>query len=150
MSSRPAVGQGKRRAHFASSASLEYKDQYDPFWRSVVKIPRRISSMSSPDFFYRAFVSYSHADVAVATAATRALKRIAVPWYRTSRNIFRDDDELAPGEPLPVLLKRELGRSAFLVVVASPHAAASYWVNLEVQWWLAEAGRDPSTVIFIL
>jgi WD40 repeat protein len=106
--------------------------------------------MSSPDFFYRAFVSYSHADVAVATAATRALKRIAVPWYRTSRNIFRDDDELAPGEPLPVLLKRELGRSAFLVVVASPHAAASYWVNLEVQWWLAEAGRDPSTVIFIL
>jgi WD40 repeat protein len=86
----------------------------------------------------------------VAAAATRALKRIAVPWYRPARNIFRDDEELPPGEPLPVLIKRELSRSAFLVVIASPHAAGSDWVNREVQWWLEEAGREPSSVIFIL
>jgi WD40 repeat protein len=103
-----------------------------------------------PGLFYRAFVSYSHEDAAVATAATRALKRIAVPWYRPARRIFRDDEELPPGEPLPVLIKRALHRSAFLVVIASPHAAASSWVNREVEWWLEEAGRGPSSVIFIL
>jgi WD40 repeat protein len=106
-------------------------------------------SAAELDVSYRAFVSYSHEDAAVATAATRALKRIAVPWYRRPRDIFQDDQELPPGETLPDLIKRALRGSAFLVVIASPHARSSYWVNLEVKWWL-EAGRDPSSVIFIL
>lgn len=113
-------------------------------------MPRGDSNSGSLDFAYRAFVSYSHENRPVAAAVTRALKRIGIPWYRSSRHIFRDDEELSPSEPLPDVIQRELGRSAFLVVIASPAAASSSWVNHEVEWWLEEAGRDPGTVIVIL
>ncbi|HXT52778.1 MAG TPA: TIR domain-containing protein, partial [Thermoanaerobaculia bacterium] len=91
-----------------------------------------------------AFISYSHRDEAWAKWLHRALERYRVPKAlvgRTTANgvvprrlypVFRDRDEL-PGSPsLQEEIGRALAQSRALVVVCSPHAAASLYVNEEV------------------
>jgi len=95
-------------------------------------------------FRYRAFISYSHADEAWATWLHRALETYRVPKHLVGRDtsigpvperfapVFRDRDELATATSLGDTLTRALEQSAFQIVVCSPKAAASRWVNEEV------------------
>ncbi|WP_052631993.1 TIR domain-containing protein [Pseudoxanthomonas suwonensis] len=94
---------------------------------------------------YRAFISYSHADTAVARWLHRALESYRIPSRLVGRTtglgevparltpIFRDRDELAAAGDLSDALRQALGASLFLVVVASPAAARSRWVDEEVR-----------------
>lgn len=96
------------------------------------------------DFKYRAFISYSHADESWATWLHRALETYRVPKHLVGREtpfgpvperfapVFRDRDELATATSLGDTLTRALEQSAFQVVICSPKAAASKWVNEEV------------------
>ncbi|GIF67851.1 hypothetical protein Ais01nite_58860 [Asanoa ishikariensis] len=84
-----------------------------------------------------AFLSYSHReDKQVVTLLQSALHRFAQPWWRRRvRRIFRDVTDLgAHPELLPALHKR-LANADWLIVCASPAAAASYWVGEEITWW---------------
>lgn len=99
--------------------------------------------MDSP-FKYRAFISYSHSDEKWARWLHRKLET-----YRLPRNlvghpgafgpvparfapVFRDRDELATATNLGATLVAALEQSACQIVICSPKAANSRWVNEEI------------------
>src|SRR5579863_5094100 len=79
---------------------------------------------------YDAFISYSHAkDKALAAALQSAMQRLGKPWYRRrALRLFRDDTSLTATPHLWPDIEKALGRSRFLILLASPEAAASPWV----------------------
>lgn len=93
---------------------------------------------------FRAFISYSHRDKAVAASLHRALEGYRVPAKLVGRDtavgpvprrltpIFRDRDELPASGDLGREINAALEGSQFLIVVCSPAAAASRWVDQEI------------------
>ncbi|WP_328860398.1 TIR domain-containing protein [Streptomyces sp. NBC_00306] len=72
----------------------------------------------------------------LAATLQRWLERFATPWYRPRRlRMFRDYTNLSANDNLPQSLRRALSDSRWLVLLASPRAAHSRWVNDEVAWW---------------
>ena len=103
--------------------------------------------MTEP-YQYKAFISYSHSDK---VAGNRLLKRLeayrvprrlvgkpagrstgAPPVPRRIGKLFRDREELAAAESLTAEVKRALAHSEYMIVLCSPAAAASRWVNREI------------------
>lgn len=96
------------------------------------------------DFQYDAFISYGNGDSGeLAAALWRGLRQLAKPWYKLRvQRIFLDKADL-PGSPnLGAEIERALSDSRWLVLIASPAAAASQWVTREVQWWLDHGRSD--------
>lgn len=99
---------------------------------------------------YQAFISYSHNDENWARWLQRALEKYALP--KTLRHthphlpkrlypIFRDRDELASGVDLSESIRKAMDDSAALIVICSPSARASRWVNEEIRRFQA-SGRS--------
>ncbi|MBK7902163.1 MAG: toll/interleukin-1 receptor domain-containing protein [Proteobacteria bacterium] len=96
------------------------------------------------EFKYRAFISYSHSDESWAKWLHKSLETYSVPKRLVGRQtefgpvparfapVFRDRDELATATNLGETLTRALEQSAFQVVICSPAAAKSRWVNEEI------------------
>ena len=94
---------------------------------------------------YHAFISYSHRDEAAARWLHRKLETYRFPSRLVGRNtpfgplprtlapIFRDREELSAGPSLPEKVQQALAASHALLVICSPHAAASAWVNREIE-----------------
>src|SRR5271157_6046274 len=99
---------------------------------------------------YNGFISYSHAaDGNLAPAVQSALHRFARPWYRLrSVWIFRDKTGLAVTRSLGGMIEKALADSEYFLLMASPEAAASPWVQKEVDWWLAN--RSASHILILL
>jgi WD40 repeat protein len=99
---------------------------------------------------YDAFISYSHAkDKALAAALQSAMQRLGKPWYRRrALRLFRDDTALTASPHLWPDIEKALGQSRYLILLASPEAAASPWVDKEVATWLEHNGTD--TVLIAL
>jgi tetratricopeptide (TPR) repeat protein len=107
----------------------------------------------APDYRYRAFISYSHQDKAWAAWLHRALETYVIPKRLVGKStaqgsvprrlapVFRDRDELATGGDLGRTVNAALAASECLVVICSPQAAASRWVNEEVLAF-RRLGRD--------
>jgi tetratricopeptide (TPR) repeat protein len=87
---------------------------------------------------YDAFISYSHAkDKLIAAALQPVIQRLGKPWYRRrALRVFRDDTSLSATPTLWPSIERALGQSRYFILLASPDAAASKWVNKEVAHWL--------------
>ena len=93
---------------------------------------------------YCAFLSYSHADEEIAGWLHDALEKFRTPSTlagRLTQNgaipkrltpIFRDRQELAASDNLAAGIRDALDSSRFLIVLCSPAAAASRWVNAEI------------------
>src|SRR5690349_20166219 len=94
---------------------------------------------------FRAFVSYCHADKVIAAHLQRKLesyrlpRRLAgeltpLPGQAPGRlgPIFRDREDLSAATDLSAAVREAIGASSALVVVASPEAARSHWVELEI------------------
>ena len=90
---------------------------------------------------YCAFISYSHSDEAEARWLQRALEGYRLPGsLRRSRPelparlypIFRDRDEMASAQDLSDSIRQAIDDSDALIVMCSPAAAASPWVNEEI------------------
>lgn len=93
---------------------------------------------------YWAFLSYSHHDKAVAKRLQRQLETYRVPARLVGREtsqgpvparvapVFRDRDELHAGADLKASVQDALSRSRWLIVVCTPDAARSPWVNREI------------------
>jgi tetratricopeptide (TPR) repeat protein len=104
---------------------------------------------------YAAFISYSHADSAVAKRLHRWLESYAIPRRLVGqksaigtvpgrlRPIFRDREELPTSANLGEEIAGALRESATLIVICSPRAAASRWVNEEILTFkrLGRSGR---------
>lgn len=95
-------------------------------------------------FRYRAFISYSHADEKWAAWLHKALESYTVPSRligqpsplgpipRKLAPVFRDREELPSANDLGQKLQSALESSASLILICSPAAAKSRWVNEEV------------------
>ena len=93
-------------------------------------------------FQYKAFISYSHADEKWARWLHRSLETYRVPRHiiqehNLSSNrlipIFRDREDLASSRDLSATIQEALENSENLIVVCSPSAAESHWVNEEIK-----------------
>ncbi len=91
---------------------------------------------------YKAFISYSHGDESWAKWLQRALERYKLPKSLRAEHpelpprlypIFRDRDELASGADLSESIQAAMSDSEALIVICSPAAAKSRWVNEEVR-----------------
>jgi TIR domain-containing protein len=90
---------------------------------------------------YRAFISYSKLDQQHAKRLHSALETYRVPKGidaplpkdRRLGRFFRDDEEMGASTDLGATLRDALETSENLIVICSPHAARSKWVNAEVQ-----------------
>jgi tetratricopeptide (TPR) repeat protein len=94
---------------------------------------------------YFAFLSYSHKDSELADWLHRELEEFRVPAAIAGRltsngvaprrlsPIFRDEHELAAADDLGEEIETALASSQFLIVLCSPAAAASRWVNAEIE-----------------
>lgn len=90
---------------------------------------------------YDAFISYSHKDCGnIAPAIQKAIENIGKPWYLLKRNltVFRDETNLAATPELWNTIASELDNADNLILLASPIAQKSYWVNKELEYWFSK------------
>jgi hypothetical protein len=104
-------------------------------------------------FKYKAYICYSHADSRWASWLHRALESYRLPrkLVGTSagagkvpariRPVFRDRDELSSTSDLGETVKQALSDSENLIVVCSPDAAASFWVDEEIRQFASLGGE---------
>lgn len=90
------------------------------------------------------FISYSHeADPELASRLQTGVQRFATPWWRRrGLRIFRDETSLAADPHLWSSVARAMEDSEWFVMLASPEAASSSWVDREVSWWLDHKARE--------
>ena len=107
---------------------------------------------------YRAFISYSHADAKAAAWLHRQLEGWRVPARMRAENpalpdklspVFRDREELGSAGELGPQIQAALAESEALVVLCSPDAARSRWVDTEVRAYRA-LGRGDRVFALIL
>ena len=110
---------------------------------------------------YRAFLSYSHNDAHWARWLLRKLEGYRVPSRLVGTAgrdgpiparlgaMFRDRDELPTAGDLSGTIRDALTESTSLIVICSPAAARSQWVDAEVRTFL-EQGRGDRVLCFIV
>jgi WD40 repeat protein len=98
---------------------------------------------------YKAFISYSTAaDGKFAPALQSALHNFAKPWYKLrSIRVFRDATSLAATPELWPSIEAALNESEYFLLLASPQAAQSYWVDREVKWWLENRSNKKMFIV---
>jgi WD40 repeat protein len=99
---------------------------------------------------YQAFISYSHAaDGRLAPHLQSALHRFAKRWYKVrALRVFRDKTGLSATPALWPSIETAMAQSRFFVLMASPEAARSVWVQREVAWWLEN--RSSNSLLIVL
>lgn len=112
-------------------------------------------------FRYRAFLSYSHRDSAWAKWLHAALEGYRIdqtlvgretpvgPVPATLRPIFRDREDFSAGHSLNAQTMAALEGSQFLIVLCSPNAANSKYVNEEIRHFKA-MGRSARVIPVIV
>lgn len=113
--------------------------------------------MDSTTHRYRAFISYSQVDRQHAKRLHSSLEAYRVPkgtdavlpQNRRLGRFFRDDDEMGASTDLGGSLREALENSENLIVICSPHAARSKWVNAEVLCFksLGRGGRIFAVIV---
>jgi hypothetical protein len=98
-----------------------------------------------PTFAHDVFISYSRRDIAFARALTKALEAYSPPrdlnLGQRRVNVFRDEGDFT-GVDYDNAIERHLGDSRKLVVICSPHALASRYVNDEIRRFVAQHGAE--------
>jgi WD40 repeat protein len=94
-----------------------------------------------PIVIYNAFMSYSHAaDGKLAPRIQSALQRIAKPFFKLrALHVFRDQTSLSATPALWSSIETALNQSEYFILMASSEAAASPWVQREIDHWLTES-----------
>jgi WD40 repeat protein len=130
----------------AATAETEETDRGPRATRSRVRTAlEALGAVPAPPsgHAFHAFISYSHAaDGRLAPAVQSGLQRFARPWYRArALRIFRDDANLAANPHLWSSIQDALDSSQHFILLASPEAAASPWVQRECAHWRTRDDR---------
>ncbi len=103
---------------------------------------------------YKAFISYSHSDERWARWLHRRLETYRVPKRLVGQPsplgpipqrltpIFRDREELPTATDLGAVIEQALEESESLIVLCSPAAARSRWVNEEIRFFRKSGRAD--------
>ena len=120
-----------------------------------------LADCAESQFRYWAFISYSQRDAKLAQWLHKQLETFRVPRDLVGRRIgnrtiprrlipiFRDRDELPSTGDLTAKIRQALEASHSLIVICSPYAAASPWVNEEIRTFKA-LGRTEWIFPFIV
>lgn len=90
---------------------------------------------------FAAFISYAHADAAIAAKLQSKLERYRLPKHIAAAHtegeaalgqIFRDREDLAAAPSLSEAIRAAISEAEALVVICSPDAKASRWVGEEI------------------
>ena len=110
---------------------------------------------------YWAFISYSHHDAKVASALQRAIETYRLPPHLVGRQsahgsvprflkpVFRDREELQAGSDLNLSVRTALAQSRYLIVVCSPDAVRSVWVNQEIVEFKRLHGEERTLAVIV-
>ena len=107
--------------------------------------------------YYNAFISYSHneRDTYIAKKLHFMLEHYRIPRKISSASgkthftrVFRDQEELTLSSNLTEDIKEALENSEFLIVICSPKAAQSMWVEKEIELFLRS--HDRNKVLLVL
>lgn len=113
------------------------------------------------NYRYRAFISYSHADERWGDWLQRALESYRVPDALVGKEtplgpaprrltpIFRDRDDLPAAGSLNNAIQEALAESRFQIVICSPNAARSRWVNEEIKLFKTLHGQDRTLAVIV-
>lgn len=97
---------------------------------------------AAPVFNDRIFLSYAHADRALAVALEQALEAVGLePW--------RDQNHLRKGEQFLEIIRHEIEHSGAFVVLLSPESAGSRWVRWEIEHAKATEQRYGDDTFFV-
>src|SRR5262245_23907759 len=108
------------------------------------------ASTSAPDaarptFAHDVFISYSRRDIAFARALTKALAAYSPPGDlnlgQRRIDVFRDEGDFT-GVDYDTAIARHLGDSRTLVVLCSPNARSSRYVDDEIRRFAAHHGAE--------
>jgi WD40 repeat protein len=93
---------------------------------------------------YSAFISYSHAlDGKLAPALQVGMERFGRRLFSgRALRIFRDNANLAASSDLWSAIIDAMKSSDWFILLASPEAATSVWVEREIDWWLDNRGSS--------
>ena len=105
---------------------------------------------------YYAFISYKREEEQWAKWLQHKLEHYKLPTNLNGRSdlpkevrpVFKDTSELIPGN-LPEQIREALELSKYLIVLCSPNAAKSEWVNKEVEVFMS-MGRTNNIIPFII
>ena len=124
--------------------------------------PTPETAAACSDYRYWAFISYSSKDKVWADWLHRAIESYGVPARLVSRPtptgeaapkrlrpVFRDRAELAASPDLGKEIDEALAASRYLIVICSPNAARSQWVNKEIEGFqrLGRTGRVLALIV---
>jgi hypothetical protein len=105
--------------------------------------PQRVATEASA--VHDVFISYSRKDLPFARLVKQALERYLQPrdpaTSRRHLNVFLDEDDFT-GVEYHASLTKHLSRSARLLVICSPDARASIYVNDEIKVFAATKGAN--------
>lgn len=106
---------------------------------SAARVPPPSRGGTAPSATFDGFISYSHAvDGRLAPALQLGLHRFAKPWYRLrALRVFRDETSLSATPELWPSIVEALDASRWFILLASPEAARSKWVDDEAAHWCA-------------
>jgi hypothetical protein len=122
--------------------------------------PPENETASQDKYKYWAFISYSHSDEEWATWLHKSLETYKVPKKLIGRQtpvgtlprrvypVFRDRDELPGASDLGGNIRQALSQSRYIVVICSPKAAISKWVNEEIKGFKS-LGREDRVLCLI-
>ncbi len=107
---------------------------------------------------YDAFISYRHSelDMYVAKKVHKGLETFKVPrsvrkksGKKSIKRVFRDQEELPIGSDLNDNISAALEGSEYLLVICSPRAKESYWVEREISSFISMHDREHVLAILI-
>lgn len=111
-----------------------------------------------PQRRFAAFISYRHVkpDRGWAIWLQRSIEAFRIPPKLLPPGgdaflgpVFRDEEELSAGTELPARIQAALRRSDALIVVCSPRAVESTWVNEEVRFFRSLESHGPILPLLI-
>ena len=84
----------------------------------------------------------------LAAALQQGVQQFAKVWYQLRAvRVFRDKTVIVPGQGLTSAIKSALDESEYFVLLASPLAVASEWVQQEVDWWISRKGAENMLIV---